>query len=469
MQIQNRLVGPGFTVKISSSNGKNLRLQIGDMVQGTVQALRGQGQVSMLLDGQRVEVFTQLDLSQGQHLELRVADFVEGKAVLKVLDKELARGLGQNRLEAKLTGLLKDMGLAAQDRELAMAQKLIDYRLPLTAANMKAMARGMGQLAGQEERSLDLVALALSKGFPLTEKTLSALAQFFSATKNLAQSTDQILAHMQALLKESSQAQSQVQAQGQSQGLPASPGGGPAVSKGPAESLNLLQELIEGMVLKLDTEGGRPQALAIGNQIKALLGRQADLGLDLGLLGQLLSQKEVPAGAQAPLDRLLADLGLVEKELLGQSLANLPAKSNPPSSPDIFYLAFPIRSQGQRQLCQLKIKKESEENQSGEKELGQARAFRLTLSLETAQLGPLVFDLGQGPGQDLSLAVKVEEKKGLDLLEERLPGLIEDLEKKDYRLSYRGISLSDQSGENPRASLLKEKEAGAQLSIDLWV
>ena len=71
-----------------------------------------------------------------------------------------------------------------RDSNIVMAQKLIQYELPVSKSMMSELARGTALLGESSARNLELAAFALKNQIPITREALSLLAQSASSTNN---------------------------------------------------------------------------------------------------------------------------------------------------------------------------------------------------------------------------------------------------------------------------------------------
>ncbi len=165
---------------ILSPNDQGLQLNKGEILKGVVQDIKLDGLVVLALKGRMIEALTEVAVSKGQQLFLQVDDFRNGKAYLKVLTPQAL----ETAEKANLSANLKEIGLPVRDSNIIMAQKLIQYELPVSKAMMSELARGVALLGESSARNLELTAFALKNQIPITREALSLLAQSASSTNN---------------------------------------------------------------------------------------------------------------------------------------------------------------------------------------------------------------------------------------------------------------------------------------------
>ncbi|MGI5879528.1 MAG: hypothetical protein ACOX6L_02885 [Syntrophomonadaceae bacterium] len=165
---------------ILSPNDQGLQLNKGEILRGVVQDIKLDGLVVLALKGRMIEALTEVAVSKGQQLFLQVDDFRNGKAYLKVLTPQAL----ETAEKANLSANLKEIGLPVRDSNIVMAQKLIQYELPVSKSMMSELARGTALLGESSARNLELAAFALKNQIPITREALSLLAQSASSTNN---------------------------------------------------------------------------------------------------------------------------------------------------------------------------------------------------------------------------------------------------------------------------------------------
>lgn len=169
-------------LNIATPSDQGISFSRGEILQGSVQEVRADGLVMMLLKGRLIEAATEVMVKPGQQLFLMVDDFRDGKTYLKVLSSER-----MERLEnANLSANLKSMGIPVREETVLLARKLLQHNLPVTPHNLNEMQKGVNILGATNPRNLEIVTLALSRGLPLNQQVLSALLQFIDPGSDLS-------------------------------------------------------------------------------------------------------------------------------------------------------------------------------------------------------------------------------------------------------------------------------------------
>lgn len=161
-------------LNITTPSDQTVTFSRGEILQGSVQEVRTDGLVMMLLKGRLIEAATEVMVKPGQQLFLMVDDFRDGKTYLKVLSPE-----GMEKLEnANLSANLQKMSIPVKEETILFARKLLQHNLPVTPHNLNEMQKGVNILGTASPRNLEIVTLALSRGLPLNQQVLNALLQF---------------------------------------------------------------------------------------------------------------------------------------------------------------------------------------------------------------------------------------------------------------------------------------------------
>jgi hypothetical protein len=169
-------------LNIATPSDQGISFSRGEILQGSVQEVRADGLVMMLLKGRLIEAATEVMVKPGQQLFLMVDDFQDGKTYLKVLSSERMEKLENANLSANL----KSMGIPVREETVLLARKLLQHNLPVTPHNLNEMQKGVNILGATNPRNLEIVTLALSRGLPLSQQVLSALLQFTDPGSDLS-------------------------------------------------------------------------------------------------------------------------------------------------------------------------------------------------------------------------------------------------------------------------------------------
>jgi hypothetical protein len=168
-------------LNIATPSDQGISFSRGEILQGTVQEVKADGLVTMLLKGRLIEAATEVMVKSGQQLFLMVDDFRDGKTYLKVLSPERMEKVEN----ASLSANLQNLGIPAREDTVIMARKLLQHNLPVTPHNLSEMAKGINLLGGADQRRLEVVAFALSRNLPVNQPILSALLQFTAPDSDL--------------------------------------------------------------------------------------------------------------------------------------------------------------------------------------------------------------------------------------------------------------------------------------------
>jgi len=147
------------------------------------------------IKGQTIEAMTEVPVQPGQQLYLKVDDFRDGKTFLKVVTPQAMEVIENANLSANLL----DMGMPAKEENIAMARKLLEYNMPVTASNLNEMAKGVKLLGSATPRSLEIVAFVMSRNLPVDAATLKALEQYTLPDSNIAKLVQSVMQSLREL------------------------------------------------------------------------------------------------------------------------------------------------------------------------------------------------------------------------------------------------------------------------------
>ncbi|MGI6648179.1 MAG: hypothetical protein ACOX5W_03730 [Bacillota bacterium] len=168
-------------VESNSPGTRGLDLVKGQLVNARVTVVKPDGLMLLNINGQLVEGYSQIDLPLNQEVSLQVQGRYEGKLHFKLL---------QPAVEAinlrDLAGLLKSVGVPSSDQSLAIAAKLLEFQLPVTAANVVEVQRLLGLLGETGRDNLNLAVFLLSAGLNQHREAIGILKGFFN-NSNLGQ------------------------------------------------------------------------------------------------------------------------------------------------------------------------------------------------------------------------------------------------------------------------------------------
>jgi len=182
-------------LNISTPNSQGINFAQGEVVKGVVQEVKPDGMVMITIKGQTIEAMTEVPVQPGQQLYLKVDDFRDGKTYLKVVTPQAMEVIENANLSANLV----DIGIAAKEENIAMARKLLEYNMPVTASNLNEMAKGVKLLGSATPRSLEIVAFVMSRNLPVDATTLKALEQYTLPESNIAKLLQSVIQSLREL------------------------------------------------------------------------------------------------------------------------------------------------------------------------------------------------------------------------------------------------------------------------------
>lgn len=229
------------------------------------------------------------------------------------------------------------------------------------------------------------------------------------------------------------------------------------------EILDLVQRLFEAMTLKADDSPG-----AAAQKLAAIIKSEPEVIKNLQVLGEILKNVK-PEASNPVLKELTSDLisrleGM-EKEMTGQRLFNITARLPGENIINGYYFAIPVQIQNELHLCQLKIHRDAK------KSLQMQANIRFIVSLDTKNLGMVLFHVDWKRTGELNLQGVVENNKTLKYLNENRDTLIRKLQALGYKVTFSGIKLArPEAMENLRPQLGEKTETPLRpFSIDVIV
>jgi|GEM_PF-1789022 len=182
-------------LNISTPDNQGLNFSQGEIVKGVVQEVHTDGTLIITIKGQTIEAMTEVQVQPGQQLYLKVDDFRDGKTFLKVVTPQAMEVIENANLSANLL----NMGISAKEENVAMARKLLEYNMPVTANNMSEMAKGVKLLGAATPRSLEIVAFVMSRNLPVDASTLKAMEQYTLPGSNIAKLIQSVVQSLREL------------------------------------------------------------------------------------------------------------------------------------------------------------------------------------------------------------------------------------------------------------------------------
>ena len=170
------------TLNVSSPKDGGVSLNKGEMVKGTVQEVRPDGLVMIVIKGKLVEAVAEVAVKPSQDLYLLVDDFRNGKTYLKLVSPEMMGKIENANIKANLL----QMGITVKEETILLASKLLQHNLPVTPDSLNELARVVKLIGGSNPRNLEIATFALARGI-VNREALTALASFLSPETNKAQ------------------------------------------------------------------------------------------------------------------------------------------------------------------------------------------------------------------------------------------------------------------------------------------
>lgn len=431
---QGNLSNLPLNISITSKTGLNFKQ--GEVLKGQVIEIKENGLISINIKGKIIEALSTVEVNKGQQLFLMVDNIKDGKAILKVVTPDML-----NKMEnANLSNTLKEMNLPSHDKNLQMAEKLIQHKLPLTAENIKIISKGLSLLNGVSPKNLELVGMAMAKGVPITKQALESLAQFVEGKSHIA-----------GLTKETSNLLNQMASN-------------PTTPKSSTDVTRLLNELVETIKLPVEKSPASDLANEISQALKSNLANENDLVRGLSLAKDILGQKEMPGISKELINLLFEQTDDMGKELAGQRILNVISKFSEDSNANFYYLSFPIKMDDQYRLSQLKISKDP-----GKKYLADMDPIKFVASLDTSKLGFVLFHVEWHKNSSLNIEGVVENQTALKHIEANVNRLIKDLQSHNYVVNYNGIKVSANGKEEMSIKLEEKTELVKPFEVDVWV
>ena len=200
--------------------------------------------------------------------------------------------------------------------------------------------------------------------------------------------------------------------------------------------LPLLRTLLE--TLHLNLEGDSRE---IGNRLQNAFSQERDIIRGLNLLQDIIKNDSITSK-----NPLMADLfnrieGM-ERELSAQRMLNFASRGAVDSSSNYFYFAFPVQCGEKYRLGQLRINREL-----GKRGLNKQDNIRFIVSLDTVQMGVVLFHVNWKRLGELEVQGVVERQEIREYLNRNLGELFQGLESLGYRIKNLGIKVVEQEEE----------------------
>lgn len=176
MDISRQISFNKVILNLNSPLEGGLQLNPGELVKGSVQEVKQNGLLMLMIRGKLIEAATEVMVKPGQELYLMVDEFKNGTTYLKVVNSQV---MGQIE-SAKLSQSLLDIGITAREDNVQMARKLIQYNMAINQDNLNSLNRSVSVLGGMDAKNLEIAAFCLSKGISQPESLL-ALSSYLGA------------------------------------------------------------------------------------------------------------------------------------------------------------------------------------------------------------------------------------------------------------------------------------------------
>jgi hypothetical protein len=381
--------------RIEGIKDQGLNLLKGDLVTGWVEAVKDNGMVILNLGGQIIEAHSQVILQPDQVVNLQVQGWFKGQLLVKPWEPAT-----QVLNTQGLVNILDNMGISISENSMAIAAKLLEFQLPITAQNIMAVQRSLGILGGVNEDSLQLAVFLLGSGSDLNPEGIKTLQGFFRQPGDLNQDLTSLLNLINGV------------GEGEQKGSEF----GKLVS-----GLNLLLE----KVVPSSTES--PAVLA--DYLKEWPKNSRVLTELLKVINLKLENGSTFSATSSNIfDSVRQGIVAVVNELFGQQILHTLNKSTA-DQPDFYYFSYLMPPLGKEAKGELKVYKRenSRSKLSGDN-------LRVVFSLETPNLGVNQFDV-QICRKELLFRVKVQNDEVCQMVVDFWPELTDCLKKLGYNSS----------------------------------
>jgi hypothetical protein len=185
-------------LSVTPQDAGNAALKHGELVQGTVQEVKEDGAVVVMIKGRLIEATTEIPLNAGDKLAF-VVDVKEDKIFLRLATPEVLNDLTRQNIARTLAAV----GIPVKPETVDMGINLLQNHLPVNAANMAEMDRLTRALGGASPANMAVAALAIDKGITDLQQ-VKALFTFFQ-TADLSRPAEALHQSVQAFKQEINQ------------------------------------------------------------------------------------------------------------------------------------------------------------------------------------------------------------------------------------------------------------------------
>lgn len=202
-----------------------------------------------------------------------------------------------------------------------------------------------------------------------------------------------------------------------------------------AKHLELLKPLLD--ILRIDAGENKG---TLGAKLENALNSEKELIKGLMLLEDII--KNDRAAIKNPIiNDLLQKINGLEKDLSGQRILNFAASSNVGNMVDsnlnYFYFSFPMQMGNEYRLGQIRINKEI-----GRRGLKNQDNIRFIVSLDTSQMGLVLFHLNWKRSKEIEVQGVVENQKVCNFLNRNIEVLLQGLNGLGYKTKNLGIKVA---------------------------
>ncbi len=161
-------------------SNKTISLNLGEIVRGSVQAIKADGTLLLMLKGKTIEATSEVPIKLGQQIFLQVYDVKDGKTLMRIMNPE---NIAQFN-EGKLINNLINIGISPGKTELQMASKLLQFQLPVNSQNMSNMSKAISFLGEVTPKNIDIAAFSIARGLVINKENMNLMTNY-SANRNI--------------------------------------------------------------------------------------------------------------------------------------------------------------------------------------------------------------------------------------------------------------------------------------------
>lgn len=515
MQVRSDPVS-SYQMRLGLANTEGLKLLKGEIVQAVVEKVIGEGLFQINIKGMTVDAATDLMLAPGQNLLLRSEGRVDGRQILRVVKPGEEYSL-------RVATLLQELGYKADDRFTAITAKLIQYGLPLTRENIDHVLTSTRRLGEFNSLNLEISVWVLAGGLKNNPEILMAVRSFLTkpeSVKSLMQQILQSLSVSESSAGDSTKANPFLSSTNETSLTNTIPFAGRVNSTGTSNGMDILStterldsnnpayrlesagamsrldrmdisnrmdgvitmdRLDSGMTeyafhnLRLNTVEGLFKAIMtlinlrvtgdpemMSGDLQQIMANNKEVIRALAVIQEVLTRFPDTAGQVG--NEVLQLVQSAEGELLGQAAFNSAEKQASSQQPGFYYLAIPLELGGKDRVMELKIYKDDR----GTRRLDELEEIRLAVSLDTANLGMVVFHVTLRKNNMLEIQGVVNNPNSKEAIERSIHLLQQRLMEHGYEMHFGGMKLTSEP-EKLRPCLQTVELGLPALGIDITV